>query len=129
MSQMSDLEAEAEATRARLQDTIGRIQDKLTVAGMLDEFIGQTAAAPKLLGGQDMMLGFLRRNPLPVMIAAAGVGFLIHRMNKRRRPVAAYDDDFEVPAALNAGHARVYDPDLPSRHPLADGADPKRIEA
>ena len=132
MSRMTELEAEAAASRARLEDTIARIQDKLTVSGMVDEFIGQSAA-PRLSGGQDLLLGFLRRHPLPVMIAAAGIGFMIHRMSAKqaRKSISPDDpglDEVDVPA-LNTGQTRIYDPDLPSRHPLADGADPKRIEA
>lgn len=127
MSELSDLEAEAAATRARLNDTIGRIQDKLTVSGMVDEFIGRTAA-PKLLDGQEMISGFLRRHPLPVMLAAAGIGFVIHRMNRRKAAPPTLEDDVDV-GALNTGRARAYDPDTSSRHPLADGADAKRIEA
>lgn len=132
MSELSDLEEEAAATRARLHETIGRIQDKLTVSGMVDDFIGQTAA-PRLAEGQDALLGFLRRHPLPVMLVAAGVGFMIHRMNRRAdaaraAATALAEEDVEVDA-LNAGQSRAYDPDAPSRHPLADGAEPKRIEA
>lgn len=127
MSDLSDLEADAAATRARLNDTIGRIQDKLTLSGMVDEFIGQ-AAAPKLASGQDMVTDFIRRHPLPVMLAAAGIGFVIHRMNRRRDDAPTLEEEVEV-GALNTGQARVYDPDMPSRHPLADGADAKRIEA
>lgn len=127
MSEFTRLEAQAAASRARLNDTIGRIQDKLTVSGMVDDLIG-SAAVPRLAGGQDAVLGLLRRHPLPVMIAAAGIGFMIHRMNRRRAAAPPADEDVAVPA-LNTGQTRLYDPDLPSRHPLADGADPKRIEA
>lgn len=127
MSDVSRLEAEAAETRARLNETIGRIQDKLTLSGMVDEFVGQ-AAAPKLLGGQELVTGFLRRHPLPVMLAAAGIGFVIHRMNRRKAASPTLEDEVDV-AALNTGRARTYDPDHSSRHPLADGADAKRIEA
>lgn len=127
MSDLSDLEADAAETRARLHDTIGRIQDKLTVSGMVDDFIGQ-AAVPRLVGGRDgFVAGLLKRHPVPLMIAAAGIGFVIHRMN-RRAAARLSTKEIDVPA-MNTGHTRVYDPDMPTRHPLADGADPKRIEA
>ena len=61
-------------------------------------------------------------------IAAAGIVYIIHRMTRRRAAAPPADEDVAVPA-LNTGQTRLYDPDLPSRHPLADGADPKRIEA
>ncbi|TDR93241.1 DUF3618 domain-containing protein [Enterovirga rhinocerotis] len=127
MSEMSDLEAEAEATRARLQQTIGRIQDKLTVTGMVDEFVARPAVA-RLEGSQDVLRGLLNRHPLPVMLAAAGIGFLIHRMGRSRERERTPGEEVAVPA-LNTGHTRVYDPDVSSRHPLADGAETKRVEA
>jgi hypothetical protein len=126
MSDVARLEAEAAATRARLGETIGLLQDKLTVSGMVDEFIGQ-AAVPPISVGNGLVRDFVRRNPVPVLLAAAAIGFMIHRMN-RRAAARIKDEDIEVPV-LNTGHTRIYDPDLPSRHPLADGADAKRIEA
>lgn len=131
MTSVTELEAEAEATRRRLHSTIDRIQDKLTVAGMVDEFMGQ-AGVPKMETGHDFVLGLLRRHPVPVMIAAAGLGFLIYRMNQQRtrdlRLSRRAQDVVDV-AVLNDGHARTYDPDLPSRHPTADVTGTTRIEA
>lgn len=112
-----EIEADIEETRTRLYDTIERIQDKLTVAGIVDEVMG-AAGVPRLQNGHDFVLGFTRRHPVPIMIAAAAVGFWFYRMNKRTAPLETIADAeyVEVPA-LNDGHARVYDPDLPSRHP------------
>lgn len=125
MTSLTELEADAEATRHRLHATIDRIQEKLTVSGMVDEFMGQ-AGVPRLETGHDFVLGLLRRHPVPVMIAAAGIGFLIYRMNQQQRDRETRlgrvrsPDVVDVPA-LNDGQARVYDPDLPSRHPLSTG--------
>ncbi|WP_375459383.1 DUF3618 domain-containing protein [uncultured Enterovirga sp.] len=129
MTSLTELEADAEATRHRLHATIDRIQEKLTVSGMVDEFMGQ-AGVPRLETGHDFVLGLLRRHPVPVMIAAAGLGFLIYRMNQRERDVRLArvrgPEMVDVPA-LNDGQARVYDPDLPSRHPLAGLTGAERI--
>ena len=127
MSDLAELEAQAAASRERLNDTIGRIQDKLTIAGLVDEVAGQTRAT-RLVGDGDLLSGLLRRHPLPLMIAAAGLGLLIHRMSRRRPAPVPVEDDVDVPA-LNTGRARIYDPDAPARHPLADGAARERIEA
>ncbi len=128
MSELNELEAEAEATRARIQANIERIQDKLTVSGMVDEFVARPAVS-KIEGGHNLLQTLLNRHPLPVMIAAAGIGFLIHRMGRTRaRAEAAAEEEVEVPA-LNTGQTRVYDPDVSPRHPLADGAETKRVEA
>lgn len=81
MSSVTELEQDVAETRRRLHATIDRIQDKLTVSGMVDEVMGQ-AGVPRLTNGHDFVLGLLRRHPVPVMIAAAGLGFLIYRMSK-----------------------------------------------
>jgi len=132
MTSVTELEAEAEVTRRRLHATIDRIQDKLTVAGMVDEFMGQ-AGVPKMESGHDFVLGLLRKHPVPVMIVAAGLGFLIYRMNQRDRGNRflgrpASEDVVDVPV-LNDGHARTYDPDKPSRHQMSDVTGTTRIEA
>lgn len=132
MASVAELELEVAATRERLSATIDRIQDKLTVSGMVDEFMGQ-AGVPAAEQGHDLVIGLLRRHPIPVMIAAAGLGFLIYRMNRGDarafgRSVLGGDDVLDVPA-LNDGHARLYDPDQPTHHPAAnDGLDLRRTE-
>lgn len=87
MSDISDLEAEASANRAKLQDTIGLIRDKLTVSGVIDDFMGQTGVR-KLDAGRDALLSVLRQHPLPVLAVAAVTGFAISRINRRRSPAA-----------------------------------------
>ena len=118
MTNIADLEREVSETRDRLNGTIDRIQDKLTVSGMVDEFMGQ-AGVPRLESGQDFILGLLRRHPVPVMIAAAGIGFLIYKMNKRESDLVlprVHEDGFADMAALPVGQTRPYDPDAPHHH-------------
>lgn len=115
------IEQDIVATRSRLNDTIDRIQNKLTLSGIVDDVMG-TAGLPRVAEGQDYLMGLVRRHPLPVMLVAAGVGWLVYRMN--RRPTILYDgeDVMEVPVIAD-GQARVYDPDMPTRHPGADLVD------
>ena len=112
------IEQDIAATRSRLNDTIDRIQNKLTVSGIVDDVMG-TAGMPRMAESQDYVLGLVRRHPLPIMLVAAGVGWLVYRMN--RRPTIIYDGDdmLDVPV-ITDGQARAYDPDLPTRHPGAD---------
>lgn len=132
MASVAELELEVAATRDRLSATIDRIQDKLTVSGMVDEFMGQ-AGVPAAEQGHDLVLGMLKRHPIPVMIAAAGLGFLIYRMNRGEaralgRSLLGDDEIVDVPA-VNDGHVRLYDPDRPTRHPtLSDGLAPRSTE-
>ncbi|NNM73677.1 DUF3618 domain-containing protein [Enterovirga aerilata] len=121
-----EIEAEIEATRARLYGTIDRIQSKLTVAGIVDEVMG-SAGVPRYQNGHDFVLGLMRRHPVPVMIAAAGLGFLVYRMNRQRaRAETIADVDYVEVPALNEGQARIYDPDLPTRHPTLDAIEGRR---
>lgn len=115
------IEQEIVATRTRLNETIDRIQDKLTLSGIVDDVMG-TAGMPRIEESQDYLMDLVRRHPLPVMLVAAGVGWLVYRMN--RRPTVIYDgvDLLDVPV-ITDGQARVYDPDLPTRHPGADLVD------
>lgn len=115
------IEQDIAATRSRLNDTIDRIQNKLTLSGIVDDVMG-TAGLPRVTEGQDYILGLVRRHPLPIMVAAAGIGWLVYRMNRRPHVVYDGDDLIEMPV-ITDGQSRVYDPDLPTRHPGADLVD------
>jgi len=123
MSQsISDLEQDIEQTRARLDRTIDRIQDRLSPASIVDEMLGTVRHSPAS-GLYDGALAAVRRNPVPVMLIVAGVGWLIHRMAQeaeRKRHIQAAVDGAEAVPVLNTGTARVYDPDRPTAHPAAD---------
>lgn len=125
MSSMNELERDIEESRARLDETIDRIQGKLSVSSLVDEMLGNARRTP-LTGAYDGALEAVRRNPVPVMLIAAGVGWLMHRMSQdaaRRRTRAAAE---RVPV-LNTGAARVYDPDLPTRQPKHELAEETQV--
>ncbi|MBX9930255.1 MAG: DUF3618 domain-containing protein [Methylobacterium sp.] len=118
---LNELEQEIEASRARLDQTIDRIQDRLSVSSIVDEMIGNVRKTP-LNGAYDGVLQAIRNNPVPVLLITAGVGWLLHRMSgdamrqaERRRVQRAAE---ELPVLRN-GSDRVYDPDIPTRHPSA----------
>ncbi|MET0427878.1 MAG: DUF3618 domain-containing protein [Microvirga sp.] len=82
---MIELEREIEQSRARLDLTIDRLQDRLTVSGVVDDTLGsvrRSAFAPVY----DNMLTTIRRNPVPVMLVAAGLAMIAYRMTKPARP-------------------------------------------
>lgn len=105
-----EIESDIEATRNRLYGTIDQIQQKLTVSGIVDEVMG-SAGVPRSQNGHDFILGLMRRHPVPVMIAAAGIGWVVYRMNQRRIAAAAdaiADAEYvEVPAVTD-GRSSVY---------------------
>ena len=124
MSQsINDLEHDIEQTRARLDRTIDQIQGRLSPASIVDEMLGTARQTPAMAGLYDGALAAVRRNPVPVMLIVAGVGWLVHRVareSERRRELAATMAGAESVPVLNTGTARVYDPDRPTAHPAAD---------
>lgn len=127
MSGMNELEREIEASRARLDQTIDRIQDRLSVPSLVDEMLGTARRSAPLSEVYDAALDAVRKNPVPVLLIAAGIGWLMRRAvtdaaragSRRRTALAAADV-----AVRNTGAARVYDPDRPTRRPdvgLTDG--------
>ena len=119
MSSMNDLEKEIEESRARLDDTIDRIQGRLSVPNLVDERLGNARRVPALNTTYDSALEAVRRNPVPVLLIAAGVGMLFSRMGKeaerRRTRVSAARVD-----SLTTDAVRDYDPDAPAARPTHD---------
>lgn len=81
---MKDVEREIEATRERLHRTIGRLEDKLTVSSAVDEVIGGVRRS-QYGGAVEQVLDSIRNNPVPVLVALAGVGWLLRRIEKESR--------------------------------------------
>ncbi len=119
MSSMNDLEREIEESRARLDTTIDQIQGRLSVPNLVDEMLGNARRVPQLASTYDSALDAVRRNPVPVLLIAAGVGMLFSRMGKeaerRRTQVSAARVD-----SLAADAVRDYDPDAPAARPTHD---------
>ena len=128
MSQsMQDLEQDIEESRARLDATIDEIQSRLSLSGMMDEVMGTARGVPQIDTAFDAALGIVRKNPLPVLLIAAGVGWLLHRMaNEPRRRAIVVREAAEAVPVLNTGAARVYDPDHSPRHPYQDVLESRR---
>ncbi len=119
MSSMNALEREIEESRARLDSTIDRIQGKLSVPNIVDEMLGNARRTPALSATYDGALEAVRRNPVPVLLIAAGIGLMFSRVardaERRRTEVSA-----ARVATLNTGRARGYDPDAPTARRVRD---------
>ena len=78
---LQDLERDIEQSRAKLDLTIDRLQGKMTVSGVVDDMLGtaRTGGYGPLF---DNMLDTIRRNPVPVMLIAMGIGLLAHRITR-----------------------------------------------
>ena len=59
---MNELEKDIEASRARLDQTIDQIQERLSVSSIVDEMLGNARRTP-LSGVYDGALDAVRRNP------------------------------------------------------------------
>ena len=121
-SEAQELEREIEESRARLDVTIDRIQDRLSVSGIVDDLVG-TVRESQFGPALDTALDVVRRNPLPALLIAAGVGWLALRVaQETRAPRARFEgapSGGDIPV-LNTGQARIYDPDVSPRHPTHD---------
>ena len=124
---ISDLEKDIEASRARLDRTIDRIQGRLSPTNIVDEMLGTARRAPALDGMYDNALAAVRRNPVPVLLIAAGMGLLFTEMaragRRRSRAIVPVDTVPLVPT----GADRTYDPDLPARRPHLEPADAAQL--
>ncbi|AWN39290.1 DUF3618 domain-containing protein [Methylobacterium durans] len=126
---MNELEREIEESRARLDTTIDRIQNRLSPSSLVDEMLGSARKTP-LNGVYEGALDAVRRNPVPVMLIAAGLGWLLFRMQddaaRSGRLRRARRSAERVPV-LNTGAARVYDPDLLAGRPARELAEETQI--
>jgi len=114
---LSELEKDIEASRARLDETIDRIQNRLSPVNLVDEMLG-TARSTPLNSVYDDALAVVRRNPLPVLLIAAGVGMLMKKLAQGSRPpVVRSAVDVPVEPAPGVGVERAYDPDQPGGRP------------
>jgi hypothetical protein len=143
---MKDVEREIEESRARLDQTIDRLQDKLSVSSAVDEVIGGVRRS-QYGGVVEQVLSSIRNNPVPVLVALAGVGWLLRRVEREssaaRRattspaPPPRYPPPrYPPPTARDTGFIRDtdIDPDLPAYgepglepgRPVARTPDPTR---
>jgi len=126
------LEHDIAQTRARLDETIDKLQDRLSVSGIVDDLMGTVRASSRFNSTYDHAAAVIRRNPLPVILLAVGAGWLFYRLGKERdarRFLSSSDsrvyEDAELPA-MNAGNAHAYDPDVSPRHPGHDTLESRR---
>jgi hypothetical protein len=128
VTQIERLEEEIERSRARLEETIDAIQGRLSVSRLIDDAMGSLRKS-QFGAVLERAVGAVRRNPVPAMVAAAGLGWLFYRVAQdSRRPDLSWAGKMEeesVPV-LVTGQDRVYDPDSSPRHPTQDLVETRR---
>ena len=102
--ELQELQREVEQSRARLDITLDRLEEKMTVSGVVDDLLG-TARRGQFGPLYERALATLRSNPVPVLLVAAGAALLLHRLRPQsppapaRSPRVALDEDLP-PAPL-----------------------------
>ncbi|WP_349370443.1 DUF3618 domain-containing protein [Salinarimonas sp.] len=84
MNRMTDLERDIEESRARLDRTIDQLQDRMTYSGVADDVIGTARRygyGPQIERAAEA----IRENPIPVLLVAAGIGWLALSMTSTAR--------------------------------------------
>ncbi|MCB5173944.1 MULTISPECIES: DUF3618 domain-containing protein [Microvirga] len=118
---LHDLEKDIEQSRAKLDLTIDRLQDRMSVSGVVDDMLG-TARAGRYAPLFDNVLLTIKRNPVPVMLIAAGIGLLVHRLGRpqplpRRSTHVVVDEDLVAEPldtrVYSAGATTLQSPDEP----------------
>ena len=122
---LQELEKDIERSRAQLDNTIDRLQDKMTVSGVVDDVLG-TARNGQYGPLYDRVLDTVRRNPVPVMLIAMGIGLLAYRLGRPTRPIRparliAADEDLitEEHLLMEAEDSRLYGAEA-ARQPATD---------
>jgi len=84
---IEEIEADVARSRARLEQTLQRIEHKLSASGMVDDAL---ASLRRTRHGDvvDWAMGALRDNPVPVLAVMAGIGWLIGRAGSAERDAA-----------------------------------------
>jgi len=130
---ITNLEQDIAQTRARLDETIDQLQDRLSVSGIVDDLMGTVRASDRFGSTYDHAAAIVRRNPLPVILLAVGAGWLFYRLGRERdahRLIASRGkvrvyEDAELPV-MNTGNVHAYDPDVSPRHPGHDTLESRR---
>jgi hypothetical protein len=122
---LQELERDIEQSRAKLDLTIDRLQGKMSVSGVVDDMLGPARNGP-YAPIFDNVLDTIRRNPVPIMLIAAGLGLLAHRLSRppvvRRHPRLVTEPDI----AAEAVDVRIYSPGASTLQPAENVLEPQR---
>src|SRR5215207_11373328 len=88
---IEDLEQDIAQTRARLGDTIDRLQGSLSPSDVVEDLIG--SGSPASGDALGPVVATIRHHPAPVLLMAVGIGWLVYKMARgEANPVLRADD-------------------------------------
>lgn len=80
---VDELEHEVEARRSKLDQTLDSLQSSLSVSGAAANLMDPEWRARTLHEGTGRLVATARANPLPVLLIASGVGWLVYDAVRR----------------------------------------------
>lgn len=135
----AEIEAEVEATRSRVSNTLDEVQGRLAPGPLFEELL----AFARQRGGTDMARNLardVRENPLPFLLIGAGVAWLAFGRGRPARPVVrepyvaplppadSYaDDPYLKDRSTERYDTLATDPTVSPRAPTAPEPDPSDI--
>src|SRR3954468_3047713 len=88
---MGDLEQDIAQTRTRLGDTIDRLQGSLSPSDVFDDLIG--SSRPDFGDVLDPVMATIRTHPVPLLLMAVGIGWLVYKMVREQAEPALRNED------------------------------------
>ena len=125
---IAEIEADIARTRARLEETLQRIEHKLSASGMVDDAL---ASLRRTRHGNvaDRAMAVLRDNPMPVLAVMAGIGWLIGQAGARRTDHRDDGVRHRAPEESRGDGRQDTHEDMPGPNPSRSGAFSRRSEA
>lgn len=117
-----DLERDVEASRARLDGTLDRLQARLNPSSIVEEFVGTTRRSEAGAAFYDGALHAVRHNPLSVLLIAGGVMLLLRQVTKPFVRVYRAERDPDVRTPLQPSVQASLD--VPRRYSAGAGSTP-----
>lgn len=106
---IDELEREIEQSRAKLDLTIDQLQNKMSVSGVVDDVLGNVRNG-RYAPAFDHVLATIRRNPVPVMLVAAGIGLFLHRLARPPRTRTHVRPILDEDVPIYPQNSRIYEP-------------------
>jgi ElaB/YqjD/DUF883 family membrane-anchored ribosome-binding protein len=125
-SETEAIRSDIDVTRQRMDDTMDAIGDRLRPRHLLDEFLGFLRGGDSD-GGESRLTHYreklsescntaahnvadvVKKNPVPLLLIGAGVGWMIYQNRRENSPRAATDPDLY--SDDNSEQSILYDPD------------------
>lgn len=118
-----ELERDIEASRARLDGTLDRLQAQLHPSAIVEEVVGTARRSEAGAAFYDSALRAVRHNPLSVLLIAGGVMLLLRQVTRPLARVYRADRDPDIRTPLQPSVQTSLD--VSKRHSVGAGGTPE----